>query len=121
MLDIGIGCNARMRAGFYRVVFGGKAEGVEAHRVENVAAVHAQIAAVNVGSRITFRMPDVQPLSGRVGKHVQHVGAFVFGNGRVFGYAESFIFFPIALPFGFNRFKGIFCHTNLEECNSQEL
>ena len=68
--DVGLGPDARMGAGLHRVLLGGQAERVEAQRVQHIAARHPEVAGVDVGGDVAERVPDVQPLTRRVGEHV---------------------------------------------------
>ena len=47
-------------AGLYRIVLRRKSEGVEPHRMEDVVTVHPEISAVDISSRITFRVSDME-------------------------------------------------------------
>ena len=60
-------------AGFDGVLFGGQAEGVEAHRVHHALALHPAAAADDVGGRVAFGMADVQAVAAGIGEHVEHV------------------------------------------------
>src|SRR6478736_3720670 len=70
--DVRLGADARMRAGLDGVLLGGQAERVEAQRMQYIAARHSVIAGVNIGRDVAERVPDVQPLTRRVGEHVLH-------------------------------------------------
>ena len=58
--DVVGGRDRRMRAGLHGELLGRQAEGVEAHRVQHVAAGHPLVADVDVGPREPQRVPDVQ-------------------------------------------------------------
>ena len=64
---------ARVRAGLDRVLLGGKAERVPAHRMEDVEAAHALVARDDVGRGVALGVPDVEPGARRVREHVEHV------------------------------------------------
>ena len=68
--DVGLGAGARMGAGLHGVLLGGQPERVEAQRVQHVAAVHPEVAGVDVGGDVAQRVPDVQSLARRVREHV---------------------------------------------------
>ena len=71
--DVGFGGLARMLAGADGVLLGGQAEGVPAHRVQDVVAEGAAVAGQDVGGGVAFRMADVQAGAGRIGEHVQDI------------------------------------------------
>ena len=59
--------------GLHRVLLGGQAEGVVAHRVQHVVAVHPLVAGEHVGADVAERVADVQARAARVREHVEHV------------------------------------------------
>ena len=59
-------------AGLDRVVLGRQAEGVVAHRVDDLEAVAAPVVGDRVADRVDLQMADVG-LARRVGQHLQHV------------------------------------------------
>ena len=71
--DVRLGGDARVLAGLHRVLLGGQAEGVVAHRVQHVVAGHALEAGVDVGADVAERVPDVEAGAARVREHVEHV------------------------------------------------
>ena len=73
--DRRVGGVARMLAGADRVVLGGQAEGVVAHRVQHAVALAAVEVRDRVADRVVLQMPDVRLAAG-VGQHLQHVGLF---------------------------------------------
>ena len=88
-----------MLAGFDGVFFGGQAEGVEAHRVDDAAALHAGGAADDVGCGVALGVPDMQPVAAGVGEHIERVelfGAWLRHPRR----GERLVLVPIRLPFG---------------------
>ena len=106
-LDVGLGGGARMRAGLHGVLLCGQPEGVEAHRVQDVVAVHPVIARVHIGGDEAQRVTDVQPRTRRIREHVldeqlgvrsaerrEVTGQF---TGRIGG-LEGTAFGPIPLP-----------------------
>ena len=70
--DVRLRPRTRMGTGLHRILLGGQPERVEPQRVQHVAARHPVIARVDIRGDVAERMPDVQPLPGRVGEHVLH-------------------------------------------------
>ncbi len=119
--DVGGGVFPRVLAGLDGVLFGGQAEGVPAHRVQDVVALGAMIAGDDVGRGVTLGMTDVQTGPGRVGEHVERVelgrelavgvprGEGVLGGDFLAGVpgAKGLLLVPEALPFGLDDMKGI--------------
>ena len=102
-LDIRGGGDRRMLAGLDRVLLGGQAERVIAHRMQDVEAVHPLVAADDVGGGVAFRMADVQARAAGVGEHVEHVEFRLRGvEIRIArtGGAEGFLGLPALLPLG---------------------
>ncbi len=62
-----------MLAGLDRVVLGGQAEGVVAHRVQHAAAETAVEVGDRVAERVALEVADVR-LTARVGQHLEDVG-----------------------------------------------
>ena len=56
-----------------RILLGGKAEGVVAHRVKHIEAFQTLVAGKDVACDVSQRMPDMQARTRRVREHVQHV------------------------------------------------
>ena len=69
-LDVGLGRDPRVLPGLDGVLLGGQAEGVVAHRVQDVVAVHPPEAAGDVGAQVAQRVADVQPGPRGVREHV---------------------------------------------------
>ena len=57
--NIFLGRLARMLAGLDRVLLGGQAKGIPAHRMQHMLAAHALKAREDIGGRVAFRMPHV--------------------------------------------------------------
>ena len=72
--DRRLGGRARVLAGLDRVVLGGQAERVVAHRVQHAHAVAAAEVRDRVTDRVVLQVPHVG-LAGRVREHLEHVGA----------------------------------------------
>ena len=75
--------------------FGGQAEGVPAHGVQDVVALHSFVAAEDIGGGVALGVADVQTRAGRVGEHVEDVELRFIGE--VFG-AEGAVGLPVRLP-----------------------
>ncbi len=70
VLDVGLGRDARVRAGLHGVLLGRQAEGVEAQGVQDVVAGHPLVAGEDVGGDVPERVSDVQARTGGVREHV---------------------------------------------------
>ena len=68
---------ARIAAAPDGLVLGRLAEGVPAHGMQHVVALHALEAAECVGGHIVLEMADVEAGAGRIGKHFQAVVFFL--------------------------------------------
>ena len=79
-----------------RLVFGRLAEGVPAHRVQDVEAGHALETAEGVSGDVVLQVPDVETRAGGVREELQTVELRL--SGMVRG-AESALRLPPALPF----------------------
>ena len=77
--DVLVRGDGRVLAGLDGVLLGGQAEGVVAHRVQDVVALHAAVARQRVGRDVAERVPHVQALTRGVGEHVEDE---VGGAGR---------------------------------------
>ncbi len=92
--DVLLGRDARMLAGLHGVLFRRKAEGVIAHGVQHVLALHAVVTADHIGGEVAQRVADMQTLAGRVREHVhREVGGASFG-------VASFAVLQIAVDVG---------------------
>ena len=87
-----------------RGVLGGQAEGVPAHRLEHVVALHAMEARQHIADGVVAHMPHVQ-LARRVGEHRQ---AVVFRLRGVGDDLEGLLAVPVLLGCGFNDRGGVF-------------
>ena len=108
--DVFGGGDGGMRSRFDGVLFGGQAEGVPSHRVQDVVAVHAFETAPDIRRRIAFRMADMQAGAGGIGEHVENVEFFprlVAVHGL-----EGFVFLPEGLPFRFDFSGGVSVGTS---------
>ena len=64
--------DGRVLAGLDSVLLGGQAEGIVAHRVQDVVALHAAVARQRVGRDVAQRVTHVQALTRGVGEHVEN-------------------------------------------------
>jgi len=78
--------------------------------MQDVEAIHALVAAHNVGGGVSFGVADVEALAGGIRKHVENV---ILGLGRIetfvtwTGGAKGLIFGPMGLPFGLELVEGV--------------
>ena len=87
------------------VLLGRQTVGVVTHRVEHVEAAEAFVASVDVGGDVAQRMAHMQPCTGRVGEHVEHV---VFRACMVLVHLVGLVGDPAFTPFLFDFSEGIF-------------
>ena len=108
--DIRFGGDARMLTGLHRVLLGRQAEGVVAHGVEHVLAVHPLEARVDIGPDVTKWVADVQSDSTRIREHVEDehgdtprdaIGAFGEQPGGI-RRPEGVLGIPSVLPTSFD-------------------
>ena len=71
VVDVGLGGDAGVLASFDGVLFGGEAEGVPTHGVEDIEAVHALVASDDIGRGVALWVADVEAGAGGVGEHVE--------------------------------------------------
>ena len=109
-IDILMGGNTWMCSCLNSVVFGRQAEGVESHWVQHRIAVHTQVAAVDVGGGIAFRVAYMQTCSGRIWEHIQDIFTFFCRDRRILNCLEGLVLIPVLLPFFFYFCKRIFTH-----------
>ncbi len=98
--DVLLGGGAGVRAGFDGVLLGRQAEGVPAHRVQDVEAAHALVAGQDVGGGVALGVADVQAGAARVGEHVEDVELRLVRQVRR---AEGLVFQPVLLPARLDR------------------
>ena len=101
-VDVLLRGDARVRAGLDGVLLGGQAEGVPAHRVQDVEAAHALVAGQDVGGGVAFGMADVQAGAAGVGEHVEDVELRLVRTGPV-RRAEGLVRLPELLPARLDR------------------
>ena len=68
--DVLLGGDPWMLAGLDRILLGGQAEGIVAHGVQDVLALHPVVAADHVGGDVTQGVTHMQALARRIGEHV---------------------------------------------------
>ena len=95
----------RVLAGLDGVLLGREAEGVVAHRMEDVEALQALVAGKDVTGDVSQRMSDMQARARRIREHVQDV---IFRFGAVGLSLVRLVLSPPILPLSFNLDKIIF-------------
>ena len=91
-------------------VLGRQAEGVPAHGLQDVAALHALVAGDHVTDGVVAHMPHVQPPAG-IGKHGE---AVVFFPPRVLADPEGTVRLPILPGLGLDLVRSVDAiHTGL--------
>ncbi len=98
VVDIFMGPDGGVDAPLDGGVFRRHAEGVPAHRVEDVESLHPLVAGDDVADRVVPDMADVDPAGG-VGEHFEEI---IFLPGRIFRDLEDLLLFPVLLPLLFN-------------------
>ena len=94
-VDVLLRGDGGVRARLDGILLGRKAEGVPAHRMEDVKAPHALVAAEDVRRRVPLGMPHVKPGARRIRKHVEAVELLALAV-RV--RLEGLVFEPVLLP-----------------------
>ena len=102
--DVLVGPLARLSVVLDGGVLGGKAEGVEAHRVKDVEAAHARLARHGVADGVVARVAHVE-VARRVREHLHH--EFLGLGGVLVGLVELRVC-PRLLPFGLDGL-GVVC------------
>ena len=75
-------------------VLGRHAEGVKAHGMEHIEALHGLVAGHDVTDGIVPHMPHMQ-IAGRIGEHLQRV---VFRTRFIHLRLVDLLLFPLLLP-----------------------
>ena len=101
IVDIGVGPLGRVHVVLDGRVFGGQAEGIPAHGVQHVEALHALAARHHVADGIIAHMAHVDVARG-IGEHLQHV---IFGLVALMGAGEGVFLPPAGLPFFFDSLR----------------
>ncbi|KAF5028666.1 hypothetical protein DSECCO2_656680 [anaerobic digester metagenome] len=104
VVDVGKGPLGGMGAVLDGGVFRRQPEGVPAHGVQHVEALHALEARHHVADGVVAHVPHVD-VARRVGEHLEHV---VLGLVGVVVAVEGAAFFPGALPFDFDGLVVVF-------------
>ncbi len=97
--DVLVGRDLGVRARLDRVLLGGEAERVEAHRVQDVEALRALVAAEDVRGGVALGVADVQAGAGGVREHVQRVELGLRGE---VDRGEGLLLLPAGLPLLFD-------------------
>ncbi len=97
--DVCVGGLVGVDACLDRVVLRGQTEGIPAHGVEDLLAVHARLATDDVGRGVALGVSDVETCTTGIRKHIQHVVFFFFGILLCF---KEFFLSPVFLPLGFD-------------------
>ncbi len=100
--DVLLGKFGGMDVVFDGVVFGGQAEGVPPHGIEDVVALHPALAGHDIQGGVGPGMAHMEPLAGGVGELHQGV---VFGLCVVVGGGKAPVLVPPLLPFSFDGRK----------------
>ena len=110
--DVPLGGHARVDAVLDGVLLRRQAEGVVPHRVQDVHAAGAGVAADDVGGRVALRVAHVQAVAGGVREHVQHIQLGLVGKAALpgIGLAKDPIGLPVLLPLLFDWGKVITAH-----------
>ena len=109
-LDRGLGGLARMLAGADRVVLGGQAEGVVAHRMQHPEAVAPAKVRHRVADGVDLQVTDVRLARG-IGQHLQHVAL-----GPLVGLVADLpgaLLGPQGLPPGLDLLGFVAVHTGI--------
>ena len=102
-LDVLLGKAVGMVAGAHRVLLRRQAEGIIAHGVQHIVALHPLHAGHDVRCRVAFRVTGVEAHTRGVRKHIQHI---VFRLGKIpYIRIECVVFLPIFVPLCFNGSK----------------
>ena len=93
-----ISCFFGVLSSLYGVLFRGKSVSVVSHRMQNVEAFEAFVAAEDIAGDVAQRMSDMQSRSRGVGEHIKDV---VFGFAAINAGAVDTCFAPLVLPTAF--------------------
>jgi len=98
-VDVALRALAGRSAGANGILLRRESEGVEPHRVHHACPPHPLETGDDVGGRVTFGMPHVQPIPAGVGEHVEDVGLAGAGEARA---GERVVRIPPGLPLRFD-------------------
>jgi hypothetical protein len=103
VVDVALGDDGGVEAVPNGGALGGQAEGVPAHGVEHVEALHALEAGDDVGGGVALGVADVEARARGVREHVEHVElGLLLELGEVGGRLEGTLGFPLVLPLRFD-------------------
>ena len=114
--DVLLGGDARMLTGLDRILLGRQAEGVIAHGVQHVLALHTVVAADHIGGKVAQRVTHMQALARRIREHVhREIRRAPFGVATLsvlqiavdVSSPESAFVIPNLLPFSLNALSQI--------------
>ena len=100
-----------MLAGLYRILLSRKAEGVIAHRMQDIETLQAFVSGIYVARDVSERVSHVKSRSRRIGKHIKDIK---FGLGAVFRDFVCTFSGPLLLPLAFYFFEIVF-HIILQQ------
>ena len=103
VVDVFTGPPGRRHAVLDGGVLGRQAEGVPAHGLQDIAALHALVAGDHVADGVVAHMPHVQPPAG-IGEHGE---AVVFFPPRILGDPEGPVRFPILPGLGLDFLRSV--------------
>ena len=92
-----LGCGlGRVNAHFDGVVLCRQAEGVPAHGMDDVVALHELVAAPDVADDVASPVAYMKSVAGRVGEHIQTIIFWFFSVVDIYR-----VLFPVLAPFFF--------------------
>ena len=97
--------NGGMDVVLYGEVFCRQTEGVPAHGIKNIIALHAALSCDDIKGRIRAGVSDMDARAGGIGELDQRI---VFRHRIIIERAEGLFVVPTLLPFGFYAFIIIF-------------
>ena len=113
VFDVFMGPDGGVDAPFDGGVLRRHAEGVPAHRMEDVEPLHSLVPGNDVSDRVVPHMADVDPAGG-VREHLEKI---VFLFIRIFRHLEDLLLFPVLLPLFFNLYGVVLSvHASLRCC-----
>ena len=97
--DVLLGEAVGMVAGVHGILLGGQAEGIVAHGVQHIVALHPLHAGHDVRCGVALGMARMQAHAGGVGEHIQHI---ILGLGEIPHIGmEGIVLFPVFMPLFF--------------------
>ena len=102
-VDIAGRQDSRVNIGAIGGSFRRQTEGVPAHRVEDIVALHPPHTGDDIRGGVPFRVTNMQPVAGGIGEHVQNV-IFRFLRQLSAGWCtKNSMIGPSLLPLGFDH------------------